>query len=445
MKDIKSRIVGLITLFVAAVAIIFGGVAILTNYLTATSKDAMQGFRMAIILSAAAVVVFVLLTFFISKLFAKKISAPVTKIAESLSDITGLDASDVQHGHGNEIEVLEQALVVTDRNMNEYVAEIAEVLDKLSQGDMRVRIESDFTGNFAQIKTSLNRSLDKISQTLLRINESAEQVASGASQVSGGATLLSQGADLQASSVRQISESVNDLSTKTQENTKNTNRVNAVAQEINASAELSSSRMQSMLQSMNEIYESSQNIKKIIKVIEDISFQTNILALNAAVEAARAGAAGKGFAVVADEVRNLANKSAEAAHDTTELIEKSITTVEEGNTIANSTAESISQMLTDIGRVTARIEKINNATNEQANAIIEISQGLEQVSAVVQNNSATAQQSAAASEELSSQAEMLREYVKAFKLNKTGALSGKKSGVYQPALAGSYSEYDEKY
>lgn len=443
MKDIKSRIVGLITVFVAAVAIIFGGVTILTNYLTATSKETMQGFKVAVILSIAAVVAFVLLTYFVSKLFAKRISAPVKKIAESLSNITGLDASDVRRG--NEITVLEQALVVTDRNMNEYVSEIAEVLDKLSQGDLRVRIESDFTGNFAQIKTSLNRSLEKISQTLLRINESAEQVASGASQVSGGATLLSQGAELQASSVRQISESVNDLSEKTQENTKNTNRVNAVAQEINASAELSSSRMQNMLRSMNEIYESSQDIKKIIKVIEDISFQTNILALNAAVEAARAGAAGKGFAVVADEVRNLANKSAEAAHDTTDLIEKSIATVEEGNSIANSTAESISQMLTDIGRITSRIEKINNATNEQANAILGISEGLEQVSAVVQNNSATAQQSAAASEELSSQAEMLREYVKAFKLNKAAVAHGKNSGIYLPASADSYSEYDEKY
>ncbi len=443
MKDIKTRIVRIITVFVAIVALIFGGVTIVTNYITAHSKDTMQGFTVAIILSAAAVVAFVLLTFFMSKLFAKKISEPISQIAHSLSVITDLDESGA--GHGNEIEVLKQALAVTERNMNEYVGEISEVLEKLAQGDMRVRIESDFTGSFAQIKRALNQSLDKISQTLMRINESAGQVASGASQVAGGSQLLSQGAEMQATSVNQISVSVSDLSAKTQENTKNTNKVNTVAQEINASAELSSSRMESMLNSMNEIYESSQNIKKIIKVIEDISFQTNILALNAAVEAARAGAAGKGFAVVADEVRNLANKSAEAAHDTTELIEKSIRTVEEGNTIANSTAESISQMLTDIGRVTARIEKINNATNEQANAILEISQGLEQVSAVVQNNSATAQQSAAASQQLSSQAEMLRQYVTAFKFDQGAAISRKKSGVYQPALAGSVNNYDDKY
>jgi methyl-accepting chemotaxis protein len=281
--------------------------------------------------------------------------------------------------------------------------------------------ENDFTPDIhlRSEKDVLNRSLAEMiknsNDMVRKIATASEQVAVGAEQLSAASKEISQGAAQQASALEQLTASMEEISVQTGENAENAKKADKLAEAAKSNADNGNHLMQDMLKAIEDISVSSKNINKILKAIDDIAFQTNILSLNAAVEAARAGNYGKGFAVVAEEIRALAEKSAEAAKQSGELIENAMEKVAHGTKIAGETAEALKRIVSGAEEVASLVGSIAAASEEQAIGIAQINQGISQVSEVVQKNSATSEEVAASEEALRHQAEGLKDIVESIK------------------------------
>ena len=342
---------------------------------------------------------------------------PVKEVAAVMNEMSlGNMHVSVNGTYEGEFGVLTHAVNHFAKRLLVVIGEISRVLGDISEGNLAIDKVEAFKGDFAQVTASLNLILGSLNEFIGAVNTASDQVSVGSKQVSEGGQTLSQGTTEQASAIEELNASVSEVAASTRENAQNANHANDLAITVKDHAEQGSVHMKEMLEAMEEISQSSSNISRIIRVIDDIAFQTNILALNAAVEAARAGQHGKGFAVVAEEVRTLAARSAEAARETTELIEGSMGKSEKGTDIANNTAKALFDIVEGVTKITDTISEIAKLSNEQATGIAQINSGLSQVGQVVQNNAATAEQSAASSEELSSQAELMKQMVERFRL-----------------------------
>ena len=399
-------------------------VELLTNY-GKSSYEASD--RMATILLTLIIVVIVIsvaiavfLTFYISGLIA-------TPLSVMSSVFTEIGTRGQLHFDAKITKATEEIMARKDElgdcargfdGIIHHLTRIESNIAEIANGNLATNVKT--LSDDDTIANSMQRTLDNLNTMFGEIHSAANQVSTGSRQIAEGAQSLAQGSTEQAASVEELSASIGEIAQKTRDNASLAERAANLAGTIMQNAEKGSSQMNEMTAAVREINQASQSISKVIKVIDEIAFQTNILALNAAVEAARAGQHGKGFAVVAEEVRNLAAKSAEAAKNTGGLIQNSMEKAELGARIAGETAESLTEIVTGISESSQIVGDIAKSSEEQALGITQINIGIDQVAQVVQQNSATAEESAAASEEMSSQSNMLEELITQFKLRDQG-------------------------
>lgn len=316
----------------------------------------------------------------------------------------------------DEIGKVAEAFNNTIKNLRDYISEIDKTLDNVAKGNFDINIEYEYKGDFINIKKSLINIISSMNETFKEIKEATVQVKGGSEQVASTAQTLSQGAAEQASGIEELTASIGEINEEVQNSANNAKDTNKIAYDLGEQIQGSNEKMKEMLYAMNEIENSSRNIKEVITTIDSIAEQTNLLALNAAIEAARAGEAGKGFVVVAEEVRKLAEESSKAVKNTAELIEGSMKSVENGKVIADTTAMSLVEVVDYTKNVVELVDNITKSLEEQALSIKQINGGIDQIADVVQSNSAISEESAAASEELSAQAENLENMINRFKL-----------------------------
>ncbi|ADU22130.1 MULTISPECIES: methyl-accepting chemotaxis protein [Ruminococcus] len=360
----------------------------------------------------------ILLTFTIisSMFFSRRLSKPIVSATARIRELAQGNLSspvDVWYSK-DELGVLTSSLEETIVCLRQYINLITVSLNQISEGNLCHRMEGTFKGDFQQIKTTFNDILNSLSDTFASINNAAEQVNTGAVQVSNSAQSVSQGSTQQASAIEELSATLKDVAKQVERNANDAKNANTIVTRNADAIGSCNDDMTNMLGAINEIRISSEEISKIIKVIDEIAFQTNILALNAAVEAAREGS--KGFGVVADEVRRLASRSAEAAKQTASLIENSSAAVSKGSEIAEKTAESLGSIVHGSEEIQSLVKNISEASETQTEAIAQINTGLVQISSVVSANTSASVGTASASEELSSQSLILKNMIARFKL-----------------------------
>ena len=399
----------------------------LDSAITTSNKNSVS-VKNTILFAIIAFLIFaVIISVFVSQYLSRGVIKPINEIKNNMLYVEeGLFSKiNVSYTATNELGEIADVMRGMVNKITFIIHDLGDWLIAMSNGDLTKESQNSnaYVGDYHEIYQCMDELTCGLREVITQIDTAASQVSSGAEQVSSGAQALSQGTTEQASSIEQLAASINDISHQVKLNAENADKARIESNNVNYEVQSSNEQMIEMNKAMELISVKSDEIGQIIKVIEDIAFQTNILALNAAVESARAGAAGKGFAVVADEVRNLAHKSSEAAKSTAALITDALNAVNNGVDISNKVKKSIDEINSQVSEVANRINSIADASDSQSTAIEQITIGIDQISCVIQTNSATAQESAAASEELAAQAEMMKSCVSVFQFDNNSSNS----------------------
>jgi methyl-accepting chemotaxis protein len=305
--------------------------------------------------------------------------------------------------------------------------ETAAALEKLAAHDLTARVHGNYKGDFERIKQAMNTAIANLAQALSQVTTASQQVTAVSGQISGSSQALSSSATAQASSLEEVSSSLQEMSSMTKQNASNAKEARSLSEGARSTAAKGVDSMKRLSDAINRIKASSDSTAKIVKTIDEIAFQTNLLALNAAVEAARAGDAGKGFAVVAEEVRNLAMRSAEAAKNTSNLIEESVKNAEGGVNINQEVLTNLREINEQVNKVSEVMAEIASASDQQSQGIDQITMAVQQMSDMTQQNAANSEESAASALELDNLAHKMQKMVDAFQL-------GDQSGTLDSAL-----------
>ncbi len=394
-----------------------------TGYLVLSSLPMSEYYAMLIAMIIALIILFavgILLIALSIRRSAANLTKPILALNHTAQQLAAgnLDVR-LEITSNDEIGELGESIGKTVSRLKEYIVyidETAETLTRIADGKLRIALKNDYVGEFQKIKTALLNISSSMNDVMEGINASSGRVSAGASELANASQMLAESAELQAASVEELAATTNSVADHVEESHRDAEISAKETAKVTAMIEQNQEKMTMMMDAMEEIRKTSQQVVGIIQAIEEIADQTNLLSLNASIEAARAGDAGKGFAVVADEIGKLALESAKAASSTRSLIELSMEEISKGNNIAIDAMAALEESVSAVDHVNEMIKNTARNSAVQAESMEQLRIGIDEIARVIQDNSAASQETSATSDELATQADLLNKMLQKFEL-----------------------------